>query len=235
MNEKDDILNKAIEEIKQTHIPSGPPKDLADTTLEKLNQVSSQLPEEQLDKQVVSNKRFILNNLFKIAAAIILSILIGYAAGRISAPKSLDMEKIRTELEPEIREKLFEDVQFQLAGNYVQIKQELTEQNQNDLQQAALEILNTSSTVTNNLLEELIQSIATAQVQNRQWVAAALEQTEQNRLADKTVLRNVFLNFASQTTKDLQQTKQNIAVLAKYLADTNVENPNPNETENSNY
>jgi hypothetical protein len=239
MIEKEDILKKAIDDVKQTLIPSGPPKELVDTTLEKLNHVSSQLKEEHIDKQVVFTKRFmIINNLLKAAAAVIFLIAVGYTAGRFSAPRSPDMEQIQAALEPAIRVKLLREmtqyIQIGLAGNYVQLKEELTEQYQNDLQQAALEILNTSSTITNNLLEELIQSIATAQVQNRQWVAAALEQTEQNRLADKTVLGNVFLNFASQTTHDLQQTKQNVAVLAKYLADTNIDNPNLKETENSN-
>ena len=234
MKEKEDILNKAIDNVKQTLIPNGPPKDLVDATLEKLNRVSSQLNEEHIDRQVVFTKRFMLiNNLLKFAASVLIFISIGYAAGRLSSPKALNIEQIRTELEPAIRVKLLEEVtqsvQIGLVTNYVQLKEELTEQYQNDLQQAALEILNTSSTLTNNLLKELIQSIATAQVQNRQWVAAALEQTEQNRIADKTVLGNVFLNFASQTTQDLQQTKQNVAILAKYLTNTN-----PNETENSN-
>jgi hypothetical protein len=239
MKEKEDILNKAIDDVKQTLIPNGPPKDLVDTTLEKLNHVSSQLKEEHIDKQVVFTKRFmIINNLLKAAAAVIFLIAVGYAAGRFSEPRSPDMGQIQAALEPAIRVKLLREMtqylQIGLASNYVQLKGELTEQYQNDLQQAALEILNASSAVTNNLLEELIQSIATAQVQNTQWVAAALEQTEQNRLADKTVLGNVFLNFASQTTHDLQQTKQNVAVLAKYLTDTNIDNPNLNETENSN-
>ncbi len=237
MKEKDDILKKAVELLKQEQIPAWSPKDLADTTLEKLNQVASQLPEEQLDKQVVFSKRImIINNLARIAAAVILSVSIGYAAGRFSAPKPPDMAQIRSELEPAIREKLLDDVtqyvQLGLASNYVQIRQELTEQYRQDLNQAAIEILNTSGTITNQLLEELIQAIATSQLQNRQWVAAEIQKTEQNRLEDKTQLGSALVNFASATVKDLQQTQQNVAVLANFL--TNTDNLVPNENENSN-
>jgi len=205
MKNKDDILNKAIESLKHEQIPAGPPKDLAETTLEKLSQDSNQLPEEQFDKQVVSSKRFIINNFFKIAAAIILSISIGYAAGRISAPKSFDMEKIRTELEPAIREKLLEDVQIELASNYVLIKQELTEQYFQDLRLVALEVLNASGTITNQLLEKQIQPLATAQFQDRQWITA-----------------------------ELNQNRQNVAVIAKFLTSTDIDSMNPNELENPN-
>ncbi|MBN1974315.1 MAG: hypothetical protein JW787_11795 [Sedimentisphaerales bacterium] len=227
MKDKDDTLKKAVDTLKQEQIPAGPPKDLTETTLEKLNQASSLLPEEHYNRQVVSNKRFIISNLFRIAAAVILSISIGYAAGRISASKSPDMEQIRSELEPAIREKLLEDVQLELANNYVVLREELTEQYQQNLRLAALEILNTSGTITNQLIEELIYAIATAQHQNRQWVAAALEQTELNRLQDKTQLGSALVNFAEKTGQDM-------ALIANFLTNTNIENPNPNELENSN-
>ncbi len=206
MKEKNDILNKAIESLKHEQIPDGPPKDLVDATLEKLNQVSNQFPEEQFDKQVVSNKRFIINNLFKIAAAIIISISVGYAAGRISAPKSVDMEQIRAELEPAIREKLFADIQLGLTSNYVQIKQELTEQYLEDLRNVALEVLNASGSITNQLLEEQIHPIAAAQFQDRQWITA-----------------------------EFNQTRQNLAVIAKFLTSPDFDNTITNEPGNQDY
>lgn len=205
MKEKDDILKKAVNDVKQTLIPNGPPKDLIDSTLDELNKAANELPEEQFDKQVVTSKRFIINNFFRIAAAVILSISIGYAAGRITAQKPLDIEQIRTEIEPAIHEKLLEDVQLELAGNYVRIKQELTEQYLMDLRLVALEVLKASGTITNHLMEEQIQPIAAAQFQDRQWVTAAL-----------------------------QQTQQNVAVIATYLTDTYIDNTNPNEFENQN-
>jgi hypothetical protein len=234
MNQKDELLKNAVEALKQKQIPAGPPEDLAKVTLQKLEQIPMQ-QQEHFDKQVVLSKRFmIINNLVRIAAAVIVSISIGYAAGRISAPKSPDMEQIRTKLEPAIREKLIEDVQLGLASNYIQMKEELTAQYQQDLRQSALEILSASGNITNQLLEELVQAIATAQLQDRQWVAAALEQTERNRLADKNQLGGALVNFASKTVQDLQQTQQNVAVIAKFLTNTNTDKVIPNENEKSN-
>ncbi|MBN2588722.1 MAG: hypothetical protein JXA96_02580 [Sedimentisphaerales bacterium] len=205
MKEKDHILKKAVEDTKQTLIPNGPSKDLVDATIKELNQVASELPEEQYEEQVASTKRLIINNVFRMAAAVILSISIGYAAGRISSPKPLDMEQIRSELEPAIREKLFEDVQLGLTNNYVQIKQELTEQYFQDLRLVALQVLNASGKITNQLVEEHIQPIATAQFQDRQWITA-----------------------------ELNQNRQNVAVIAKFLTSTDIDSTNPNELDNQN-
>ena len=181
MKEKDDILKKAVDDMNPEQIPIGPSKELIDTTLKKLNGVSSQLPQEHFDKQVVFSKRvMMINNLVRIAAVVILSISIGYAAGRISASKSLDMENIQAELEPAIREKLLEDVQIGLTSNYVQLREELTEQYMLDLRNVALEILNASGTITNNLLEKRMQTVSAAQIQNTQMITAALMQTDQN-------------------------------------------------------
>ena len=235
MKEKDEILKKAIESMKLEQIPEGPSKDLVDSTVQNINEISSNVPEEHFDEQVVTSQRFmIINNLFRLAAVIILSISIGYAAGRFSAPKP-DIEQIRSELEPTIREKLLNDVtqyvQLGLESNYVQTKQELTEQYRQDLNQASAEILNTSGAMTNQLLEELIQTIATSQLQNRQWVATVIQKTEKNRLEDRTQFGNALFNFASATVQDLQQTQQNVALLANFL--TNTDDLVPNDNENS--
>ena len=149
-----------------------------------------------------------------------------FGAGIISAQKPIDMEQAREKLEPEIREKLFDEVtqyvQIELANNYVVLREELTEQYVADLKLVALDVLNTSGTITNNILEEMIQTIATAQQQNRQWVTAALQQNELNRIQDKSQLGNALVNFASRTEQD-------IATIATYLTDTIIDKPNLNE------
>jgi len=62
------------------------------------------------------------------------------------------------------------------------------------------------------LLEELIESISTAQTQDRQWFTAALEQVELNRLRDSTA----FASFAVRTEDELQRTKQGFVQLLSY-------------------
>ena len=75
-----------------------------------------------------------------------------------------------------------------------------------DLRQVALQVLNASGTITNQLLKEQIQPIAAAQLQDRQWITA-----------------------------ELNQNRQNVAVIARFLTSTDINNPNPNEPENQNY
>ena len=238
MKNEDDILNKAVKAMKQEQIPVGPSENLAEETLERLNHVSSQLPQQQFDKQVVFSQRLkLINSLTRIAAVIILLVSVGYAAGRLSAPKAPDMQQIQAALEPAIREELLDEVtqyvQLGVTSGYIQLREELTEQYQQDLNQAALQILNASNTITNQRLEELIQYIATAQLQDRQWLAAAIRRTEQNRLEDKTQLGSALINFASRTELDLQQTQQNVAVIAGYLTGADQyltdENESPND------
>ena len=241
MKENENNLEKAVEAIKNGQIPPGPSKDLADSTLTKLNQASEQSDKKDLTKQVVLSKRFKLINIsFKIAAAVIFLIAIGYTAGRISAPKPLDMEQIQTALEPAIREKLLEEVtqyvQLGLDDGYVQIREELTEQYHQDLRQAAFEILTTSGTITNHLLQDLIYAIETAQRQNTQWTVAALEQVELNRLEDKDQWGNTLYNFAAnaaQTEEELNRTQQNVELIAKILTEKQPDNLIQDEIENS--
>ncbi len=239
MKENENNLEKAVKALKNGQIPPGPSKELADSTLTKLNQVSEQSDKKDLAKQVVLSKRLKLINIsFKIAAAVIFLVAIGYTAGRISAPKPLDMEQIQTALEPAIRVKLLQEVtqyvQLGLDDGYVQIREELTERYHQDLRQAALEILTTSGTITNRLLQDLIYAIETAQFQERRRTVAALEQIELNRLEDKGRLGNALFTFAAQTEEELDRTQQNMAIIAKILSDRQSDSLIQNELENSN-
>ena len=234
MKDKDNMIEKAVESLKQGEVPAGPSKDLTDTTLKKLNQIT-----ESSEQIPLNSKRFRITYRFtRIAAVVILFIAIGYATGRLSAPKALDMEQIQSTLEPAIKEKLLDEitqyVQLGVTAGYVQLRDELTEQYQQDLGHAALEILNTSNEITNLRLEELIYAINSAQAQERQWFAAALEELEFNRLEDNNQLGSTFINFAARTEQDLQNTQQNIAFLAKYITDAQSDSVIPNELENSN-
>ena len=70
-------------------------------------------------------------------------------------------------LEPALRQRLADemrhDYQVALAGTYVRVKEELTEQYRNDLNRFAIQTLAASNAVTNELLTQLVQNIDTAQ------------------------------------------------------------------------
>lgn len=125
----------------------------------------------------------------KLAAAAILLIGVGFAAGRLSAPQPPDVEQLRSAIYQSVLEQVNRDRQLALANIRVELKDELTQQLQRDLNEFGVRILAASGTVTNQLLIKLIQSIDTAQTKDRRWVMAALDQIEFNRLQDAAQLR----------------------------------------------
>jgi uncharacterized tellurite resistance protein B-like protein len=151
----------------------------------------------------------------KFAAAAVLLIAVGYATGRASAPQTLDMEELkaalesslRTSLEPAIRQDLIaqlnEQWQSAFAANSAQLKEDLQQQVRRDLTEFAAQTLAASGTLTNQRLMELIRLIEAARIRERQQVAAALEQIEQ----EKIQFRNGLLAVAAQTNELLSTKK----------------------------
>jgi len=76
MKENENILEKAVKALKNEQAPPGPPRELTDTTIAKITQVSGQQNTVKLDKR----NRFIerlkaTNSLTKVAAAAVLLII----------------------------------------------------------------------------------------------------------------------------------------------------------------
>lgn len=235
MKENEDILENAVKALKNKQVPSGPPQELADATIEKLTRASEQAETAKQNKRI----RFIglktISSLTKIAAAAVLLIIAGYAAGRLSAPKPPDIEQLQATLEPAIRTQLLDEMkqylQLGLANCYVRLRDDLSQQYRNDLDQYAAQTLAASGAVTNRLLEELIDSINATQAQDRQLFAAALEQIDNNRRQENAQLSNALVSFAVQTEDELLRTKKDMAQL---LSNTQPDSVFPNEFENSN-
>jgi uncharacterized membrane-anchored protein YhcB (DUF1043 family) len=229
MEENENILEKAVKALNNEQVPSGPPRELADATVAKLTEASRQ------SNKVTTGKRIWFidwlktpNSFTKVAAAAVLLIIAGYATGRLTSPRLPDMEKIQDALEPAIRRNLLDEMkqywQLALTSSYAQLKNELSQQYRSDLNQFAAYTLAASGAATNQLLEELIESINTAQTEDRQWVAAAFEQIELNRLRDNAQWSNAFTTFAVQTEDEL----------ARLWSYTQSDSPVPNESKNLN-
>jgi len=236
MKENENIVEKAVKALKNEQTPSGPSQELADATVAKLTEASGQPNTVTTGRRI----RFIewikaTNRFTKVAAAAVLLIIAGYATGRLSAPRPPDAEQLQAALEPAIRQNLLNEMkqywQLALASSYAQLKNELSQQYRSDLNQFAAYTLAASGAATNQLLEELIESINTAQTQDRQWVAAAFEQIELNRLRDNAQLSNAFATFAVRTEDELLRTKQDMAQLLSY---TQPDSLVPNESKNLN-
>jgi hypothetical protein len=236
MKEEDKIIEKAVKALKNEKVPSGPSQELTNVTFEKLNRIFEQPDMIEFEKQVhISEGINIIKSLAKFAVAAVLLIIAGFAAGRLTTSRPPDMEQIRASLEPAIREQLLGEMkqymQLGMANSYVRLKDDLTEQYRRDLSQLAANVVNASGTVTNQLLQDLIETIGEAQAKERQWFAATLEQIELNRRQDKAQLGNALASFAVRTEDQLQQTRQDVEQLWSY---TQSDSLVPNEYENSN-
>jgi len=199
-----------------------------------------QLPQEQ---RGVSRLRWDIKWAMRWAAAAVLLIFAGYSIGRITVGAPPDVEQLhqaletslKSTLEPAIRQNVVEqlgrDWRLALAGSYLRLKDELSDQFRRELNAYALHTLATSNAVTNELLMELIGAINTAQAQDRRWVAAALGQAELNRLRDKSQFINGLETLAAETDNELLRTRQDFAKLLVYAQPGGTV---PNEFENSN-
>ncbi|MCX5638985.1 MAG: hypothetical protein NTX52_15020 [Planctomycetota bacterium] len=230
MKKQEDILSKAADALAQTPVSAGPPQQTVDATLAKLTELSGSAPPVTGQKQIWILERLkAAKGLPRLAAAAVLLIAAGYLAGRLSAPGSPDIQQLRSALEPSLKSSLEPAIHEQLLGEmkqywqlslvttYARLKDQLDQQYRQDLNQFAAQTLAASTTVTNHLLEDLITAINAAQMQDRRWVAAALQQIESNRLHDKTQLSNGLATLAVYTDDQLLKTKNDIA---QFLSNT---------------
>jgi hypothetical protein len=234
MKKPEDILKQSIEALKKTNIPPGPPPELIDITVAKLTNTSGG-SQEKIDKIRSFDKIIFAKSLIKYAAAAVILISTGYFTGRLSAPKMPDVQQLQATLEPAIRQKVLMDItqylQGSLAGSFTQLKDELQQQYRQDMTDFAIQTLAATNAMTNQQLEKLIESIYTAQTEDRRWVATALNQVESNRLQDTTQLANAVKTLAVHTEDRFQQTEQDIL---NFLSYNKADSVIPNKIENSN-
>jgi hypothetical protein len=208
--ESENILDKAVKAINDEKIPPGPPEELANSTIARITELSGQTNSAPSSRRISFIERIKAPNGFsKVAAAAVLLITAGYAAGRLLSPKPPDIEQLQAALEPAIRSKLVDEMkqywQLSLTASYAQLRDDLTQQYRRDLTQIASYTLAASGVATNQLLEELIESINQAQTHERQWFAAALGEIELNRLKGDAQLSNALTTFATQTEQNMAQ------------------------------
>lgn len=218
-----DILAKALAELKERAGSSTPPDEVVRETLAKLERAELAGASVVTDASEDRIKLWVWPAA-KLAMAAAILIAAGYAFGRASAPKQPDMEQLRTalaaSLEPPIRKSVLEEVardrQQAMMAAYIQIKNDLTEQYRAELNRFAVQTFTASNTVTNRLLGELVQSVKVSRLQDRQWVAAVLEQIESQHVQDSAELGTAIVGLAATTETKLQRTKEDMVKLLIY-------------------
>lgn len=173
--------------------------------------------------------------LSRFAAAAVLLIVAGFLAGRSFAPGP-DIDQIELALEGRltasveaaIREDLLEelnqswqsalvDYHARLNDEFNRFAVELGEQRRNELNELAAKTFAASNAVTQQLLSDLVQAVATAQNQDRQWFTAAMRRIESNRIQDATRFNTGLVTLAEQTRVELADTKRSVAQLTNAI------------------
>jgi hypothetical protein len=218
MREREDKLSEALARLKQEGQSQDVPKEVVAETLRRIADCELRIADS-------ATRTLPIRNLFKFAAAAAVFVLLGYTAGRLSAPKPMSLDQLRetlvpsmaTAIEPALRRRVVNDIrrdyQAALAGTYVRVKEELTEQYRNDLNRFAIQTLAASNATTNELLTQLVQSLDTAKAQDLRRIAQALSQIEMNRVQDKTQLASGLQTLAYRTEDELSRTKREVAQL----------------------
>jgi len=196
-----------------------PASESADRALQRLRDTMMNKEKVRESTSTKIWRTIFKSSIVKLAAAAVLLIGVGYAAGRLLAPQPLDVEQLRATLEASLKSSLEQAIRQELLGQMnrrwesalaarcAALKDELNQQVQRDLAEYAAQILDASSSLTNQRLMELAQLIEVARMRERQQVAAALERIEFNRLQDKTRLGSGLVTLAAQTN-ELLSTKQ---------------------------
>jgi hypothetical protein len=207
-----DILAGALEQLKARQGPSSPSEEVVRETLAKLAKLSDVGEPRPVGLRLWPVARL------AVAAAVLIAA--GYAFGRASAPKPVDMEHLRAALEPALRESILNeatrDRQQALLAAYMQIKNDLTEQYRADLNRFAVQTFTASNTVTNRLLEELVQSVQASRLQDLQRVSEALGQIDAQRVQDSRQLGTAMISLAASTETELQRTRADVVKLLVY-------------------
>jgi len=219
-NEKD-ILNEALDSMKQAPTPELPAEVLSDTLAQLAKAGADDGVLEPSERTTIR----LLPLVVKFTAAAAVFLLVGYAIGRMSGPDPVDLDELHnallpslaSALEPSLRESLLEDAsqrqQLALAGAYLRLRDELTEQQRSEMNRYAAQTLAASNAVTNRLLADLVQSIKDDQTQELRSVAAVIHEIEQERLAAQERLTNDLIALAHQTEDGLKETREELVQL----------------------
>ena len=211
MKRRKDKLSEAIDRLKQEGVSEELPKEVVDRTLQRIADCGLRIADSHTGIRSIRNPQSAIRNLFRLAAAAAVFVLLGYAIGRVTTPKPLDLDQLRAALapsvasaiEPAIRARLADemrrDYQIALAGMYVHVKEELTQQYRNDLNRMAIQMLAASNAVTNELLTQLVQNIDTAQTQDLRRITRFLYEMEMNRVQDRTQFASGLQTLAYRT------------------------------------
>lgn len=245
MTDDKDILTNAINDLKEQGLSAVPPQEVVNETLTRLARAEAAhdaLGSDEAEIAFGSKTRLRMWSVARWAVAAAVLLTAGYAVGRISTATDPDIDGLRAallpslaaSLGPAIHQRVLDETtrgyQQAMVVAYIRMKDELTEQYRADLNRFAVQTFTASNTVTNQLLEQLVEAVELSHRQDRQWVAAALTEIETNRREDTTEFGTALAGLAARTKSEIQHTKNELVHL---LANTQTDASTPTPQKSS--
>ncbi len=155
----------------------------------------------------------LLGGFARTAVAAVLILGAGMAIGRVTAPRPVDVEQLRADLQssvvaalkPTVQESMLAEgdrrLESALAANNVQFKAEIAEHMRQDLRVFAADLMSGTQTLVDRRFADVVQLIEAARLTDRRQVAKALDQI-------KTQTGKGFLRLAT-LTEETPTTLQN--------------------------
>lgn len=135
----------------------------------------------------------------KWAAAIVVFAGVGFSAGRFSMARPMDLQKLRAEMEPELRQ---------------QLRAELVQTMREELDKSAATTLAASREQTRGMLADYAQKIENARANDNAVISAALERLDTQQADDYVSLKKQLDTVAVNTDAGLQRTENQMVELA---------------------
>jgi anti-sigma factor RsiW len=153
----------------------------------------------------------------RMAVAAVLVLGAGVGIGRWTAPRSVDVEQLRTDLQasiaasiaPAVQESILSQVdqrlQAGLSKNETKLRAELAGQVRDDLRRLTVQSTSDAEALVEKRFAELVQLVEEARLKDRQQVVKALEQMELNRYRDRTQIRTGLAALIEKKPAAVQQ------------------------------
>jgi hypothetical protein len=215
-----DRLNEAVKALKDCGVPDGPPEQTVERTVAALQGATEDW------NTVRQSMRFAYASTWmKWAVAAMVLILLGFSVGRFTTPQTLDeqqmaalesrlMIRLGPAMTQEVGQVLSQDLRSVQAAGYTRLNEALDQHLQESMREYAIQILAASNASANQLMDNLVQAIRVAQVQERQRLASVIKEIEFDRLQKDTQVRKSLANVALLTENHLQTTQELVSLIA---------------------
>jgi hypothetical protein len=213
----DDLLEKAIEALKDGGGQGHPPAHVVEQTRARLRELSTGPSAANMRPRFLGSSIWV-----RLAAAAVVLVAAGIGIGRITSPRALTEEQVR-----DLEQRMSERIEARVAGQWAQaqqvglvaLRQDLDQRFEAKVNQVALQILAASNAATTRTLASVVEDLRASQARERQWMAASLGLIESDRFQREASLNGDMAVLASLTQTQARSTRDLVSLFANERLD----------------